>query len=346
MPLTAAGLALVLVPALRGRTLPRQAWVGYLVLALAGLAKENFVTTGPTLCLLMVLLSWPRLTRRDWAVVGSVALFACVDLVAIEIKVREYGTLYPQAHTAAAVSRFLRHLALYETVGAALPVLITLLVVLFWIARPREWKPAAVVLAGVLLLVLPQTYLVAGTSPEGRYLYPLVLSMVLLGGYVAWLARRSIHAGFLSVLLAGTLALPLIVGSASGRSVAEANVQTAADFQETVRQVEQAARGTGARTIVIEPSDPYWDFEPISSYAAYLTAAGFRVVTLPAPAPSGQESTPFFSGLARSIDQMSAHGSRDLQPMSQLRLPCVSIVWAQPARQCSVDISGFDGRPS
>ncbi|HEX3930360.1 MAG TPA: hypothetical protein VHW64_06625, partial [Nocardioides sp.] len=281
MPLTAAGVMLVLVPALRGRTRPHEAWAGYLLLALAGLAKESFVTVGPGLCLVMVVLGWSRLTRRDWAVAGGVWAAALVDLTAIELKVHRYGSLYPQVHTVGSVAGFLGHVALYETVGAALPILVGLIVVLQKSSGSRDMKPAALVLVGVLMLALPQIYLNAGAARdiEGRYLYPLVLTMVLLWGYAGWLVRRSPQARRLTVLLAVVLALPLTVGAAYGRSVAQKNAATTSQFQATISHVEHAADELHARTIVIQPSDPYWDYEPVESYAAYLKADGYTVVT-------------------------------------------------------------------
>lgn len=348
MPLTAGGLALVLIPALRGKPCPRHAWAGYLLLALAGFAKENFVTLGPSLCLLMVVLAWPHLKRRDWAVVAAVAAVSVADLAVIELKVREYGTLYPQAHTAATMGGFLGHFTVYETVSAALPIAVLIVVLLFRASRPRRVKPALVVAAALTMLVLPQIYLNAGaTDVEGRYLYPMVLAVVLLWAYAGWLAEHSAHPRQIGALLAVVLVVPLVVGSAYGRSVATQNTATTTKFQETIRQVEAAAAASHTRSVVLEPGDPYWDYEPVEAYAAYLNAAGYRVTTLPVttPLPASERSSGYFRGLEGDIDSWSASGTSDLEPLGMLGTSCVSVVWENLAHRCSVSVRGYDARP-
>lgn len=346
MPLTAAGLALVLIPALRGKTAPRNAWIGYLLLALAGFAKENFLTIGPSVCLVMVILSWPRLTRRDWTVAAGVVAAFAVDAIAILSKVHRYGTLYPQAHTASSVARFLGRFAKYETVSGGLPIVLIALLVLLVTTHSRAVRPATLVAVGVLFLVVPQTYFNAGTSPEGRYLYPLVLSVVLLWVYAGWLGAQTKNPLRAVGALTGLLLLPLAIGSTYGRSVAAENATTATSFQDTISRAEAAADAHHTRTIIIEPDDPYWEYEPVGSYAAYLKAAGYRVATLPAPVLPSEASSTYVQDMSADISRWSAQGTNDLVPLPHAGVPCVSIVWGQQARRCSTSVEGYDSRPT
>jgi hypothetical protein len=110
--------------------------------------------------------------------------------------------------------------------------------------------------------------------------------------------------------------------------------------------VEHLADQLHARTVVLQPSDPYWDDEPVSSYAAYLKADGYTVVTRPVTVAQSEQSSAYIRGLARGIDRASAYGSTDLEPLRDLQLPCVSIVWDQPAIGCSASVQGYDLRTS
>jgi hypothetical protein len=82
------------------------------------------------------------------------------------------------------------------------------------------------VAAGVVTLVAPQAYLIAGTVLEGRYLYPIVLAVVVLWGYAGWLGAHSSHPRHVTALLAVLLVLPLGVGGVYGRGVAAGGVRS------------------------------------------------------------------------------------------------------------------------
>jgi hypothetical protein len=174
----------------------------------------------------------------------------------------------------------------------------------------------------------------------------LVLAAVLLWAYAGWLARHTARAAQVAAGMALVLVLPLAIGVDYGRSVARENTTTASEFQATVRRAEAEADASHTRTIVIEPSDPYWDYEPVGSYAAYLAADGYQVATLPATVLPSERSSGYIHGLARDIDRWSAQGTTDLTPLGEASHRCVSLVWDQPPRHCVASVEGYDPRPS
>jgi hypothetical protein len=341
LPLATVGLALIAVRVTRGQARPSQLTWGYLLLLLSGLAKENFVLLAPSVALASVAVPALRrtFTRRDWAVVVGVVVLAALDLLAVSIQVARYGTIYPQRRTPEAVADKLTEIFTsadqwgFSTIGLVAAVTLLLLRVHEDGDRSSLLRTGVVVPLSVVLLVLPQAVLLAGTVSQGRYLYPAVLLVVFIwlpAFGLAAMGRPGARRMAITALMALTLVIPLQRGYENAHQLATTNAVTTRAFQAQLEFVAQRARDLGVRVLVMQPQDPERDFEPADSMATYLAKEhGLRSMVVPAD----EATTAFGVALNRELRRWSRQGSHTFEPYRE-DVACLSLTWGLQSFRC------------
>ena len=268
VPLALAGVAVVTLRAADGRPAPLEVAPGYVLLVLAALAKENFITLIPAAALVSVAMSWGRLRRADWLVLAVLAVVTLADLAVMAWKVGEYGTLYPQDRSLGAVLREGR--MMIETQIREAWIWVPMVAVgVALLARRFTWQVAAAV-GLALLLVVPQAVFLAGTVAEGRYLYPVAFLACLVWGLGFWVAARGPWPGAVTAVLVVAVAAPVGMAVEQTRDQAALTAATTERYQRQLSAVAHRAAAIGVDKVVIHPYQPS-DIERVASMATYLT---------------------------------------------------------------------------
>lgn len=337
LPLMCVGLALVVRGVGQGRG-PAKLWLGYAFLTLAALAKENFVLVSMVVVMLTALkFGIRRLSRVDWWVVGGALAVGVLDLVMMVVKIKEYGTQYPQARTRQTLESWYHYAIDNQNRSAYLYSGLLLAAVMFALTVGR-WPSVKRLLpyAGVVLLLASlQIAFYAGAPQVGRYLYPIALVPVFVWGFVGALCREAgsrpaslIATGVVSITLLLAIAQGVHVARRGSEGTAAANVA----FEAALSTIETDAVKSGAEAIVLQPSEPVTDVERVLSLARFISAqTDLKVMTLQATHPSDA----FSQKLGRMIQAWSVHGTGRLAPYVPSQ-HCLSIIFGPNQPVCAL----------
>lgn len=338
MPLLAVGAGLLIRDPTTARR-PAGQWLSYGFLLASGLAKENFLPIA------VLLVAWSgihfgvrRFRFADWAVIGLTAVIAMTTVVAIAIKVRHFGGVYPQERSLQTARAWLHFAVSNLDQSSRLTAGVFVAVMMWLIIRRRPTRRVAVGVAVVFVAVgLLQSLFYAGGPLAGRYLYPIALLTVVAWTCAAHLvsgepsSRRRIAAYGVITL---ALAMPLVDGIAAARDASRVNAAATSSFQANLSNLESQIRAIGATTVVMQPYDSTTDIEPTLSLARYLVARdGLTVMTLPAP----QAAEGYGADLNKLLTQWSRRGYESMTPYRK-PLDCVSIVFGSAKPICAATL--------
>lgn len=339
-PLMCIGLALTIRGIVRESS-PGHLWLGYAFLALAALAKENFLLVS----LVMIAASavqfgLRQLGKRDWWTVGTALAFELLNLVAVVMKSNHYGSVYPMTRTLTSLESWYHFAVDNQNKYAYLYAGVVLALVMLAASNRRVISRRNILhyAALVILLAALQIVFYTGAPQAGRYLYPIALVPVFVWGVVAVLCRglgtRRAHV-LATSFVAISLLFPLTRGIDAARSYSENSVKVTAAFERGLAKVEAAAVSSGADAIVLQPWEPLTDVERVLSLARYISArTGVKVMTLPATHPSGT----FSKQLAVMIQNWSTQGTSKLAPYAPSQR-CLSIVFGTNRPVCFMSVA-------
>lgn len=331
VPLLAAGVVVFVREIASRRSPPAVSGVAFLLLAAAGLAKENFLlVTGPLIVLgLCTPRVWKNTQLRLLALAGLLATVATG--VGILVQVRRHGDVYQVSRSPeGAVDRF-REIAttLDDVSGFLLVVGITALALLCCRSLVAVRNYGVSVVAGLAFLVLPQAWFYSGDVLAPRYYYPaafflpLVLAVSLS---MLWARRRSIPVA---------LALGVVVAIAGShvwdqmkavRNDAVAKSMFVADFGASI--AEATALGRKEKTIVISTEDPVRYYEAIFSTNIFLRTrlgAGHPPILLRLPDNIPPATSPIAQELTDRLKHLSQQGGDGFVPYSPTS-DCLTVV--------------------
>jgi hypothetical protein len=332
MPLLCVGAALIIRGLASGHP-PRRLWAGYLLLVLAGLAKENFVLASLAVtCWSVWHVGARRLTRADWLTVGTALLAGLLDVLMAALKLSRYGTVYPQQRTAATV-RGWGGFAYHALDGSALVTVGAVCAVVLFLVAGRNrlsWSRALQSTVATVAIVAMQVVFYAGGPTEGRYLYPSALAAVVVWSLVAVLAASVRRPGVQRLLLVPLVALllvPIARGIHTSRESAAVAARVTQAYQAKLESIERRAAESGVQVVVVQPGEPT-ELERVLAVARYLTVrTDLQVMTLQATGPS----VPAYAGLARQLGTWSTYGFDALSPYSRPD-QCLSIMFGAKDR--------------
>ena len=338
-PLMCIGLALTIRGILRERS-PAHLWVGYAFLALAALAKENFLLVSVVMVAASALhFGLRKLGERDWWTVGTALALGLLNLVAVAVKSTRYGSVYPLTRSLDSLESSYHFAVDNQNRYAYLYASVVLALVMLAASYRRDISRRGLLryTALVILLAALQIAFYTGAPQAGRYLYPIALVPVFVWGVVAVLCKglvtgrvRALATSFVAI----TLLFPLARGIEAARSNSEQSVKATAAFETSLAKVEAAAVNSRADAIVLQPWEPSTDVERVLSLARYIsTQTGVKVMTLPATHPSGEESRQ----LAVIIQNWSTQGTARLDPYVPSQR-CLSIVFGANRPVCSMSV--------
>jgi hypothetical protein len=338
-PLMCVGLALTIRGVVK-ESRPAHLWLGYAFLALAALAKENFLLVSLVIIAASALqFGLRQMGKRDWWTVGTALALELLNLVAVAMKANHYGSVYPTTHTLESLASSYHFAVDNQNTYAFLYAGVVLALVMLAASSRRDISHRNLLryTALVILLAALQIVFYTGAPQAGRYLYPIALVPVFVWGVVAVLCRglgsrwAYVLATFSVVI---TLLFPLARGIDAARSNAESSVEVNAAFETALAKVEAAAASSHADAVVLQPWEPLTDVERVLSLARYIsTRTGLKVMTLPATHPSDA----FSKQLAVMIQDWSTQGTARLNPYVPSKR-CLSIVFGGNHPVCSTSL--------
>lgn len=327
-PLVALALAWLGYSAARNRLRPAQLVPTHALLALAALAKENFLLLLiAALPLTMVVAGLRRMKRSDYAVVAGTAAFIVINAIAIVLQLSDHGSIYPTVRSTGSLISETRYTVatLNHYTFALLAVVISAALSLR--SRAVSKRGLGLFLVATAAVGLPQLLFYAGYPQEARYLYPRAFIAAACWVFLFWMLTRALpaHSRTASLTFVVVLLIPLALGTQAARTKSEAVRLETNEFQRSIEEVAGAARGADTETIILQPWDAQNDFETIYALATYLaTDYDLTVMTLPPEQARG----PYGETLGEALIASSRHGGRFLTAYAPVR-PCVAVQLGQ-----------------
>jgi hypothetical protein len=310
----------------------RMALAATSALVAAALAKEAFL---PFAAAALISL-WPMLRRgasvRSWFAAGLLTLLFTADAAMLFRQLVRYGDQYAQVRTPATAASWAGFMLANALVFQALGV--ALLATLIAIHRNVNFRrPVFLVIIGLA----SQIAFYAGADHVGRYLLPGTAAFMAC--WIVALGRSSGVSRVVRVAAACTLSLSLALGAIASYRTAQANSESTQQFQAWLGGLEAQLRGSEApTTVIVEPADPYLDYERILSLAEYLRSdMSVVVMTTTATGSAGDQRS---QRIAAAIARMSTQGTADglIEPLSR-RSRCLSVLLGEVRPLCSSTVS-------
>lgn len=334
-PLAVGGFALLVHLMLNGRS-PAGLWPGYLLLALSGYTKENFVVLVAFAVPITALrYGIRRLSRADYVVMAGALLVALINVVAILVVVHEYGAVYPQSRTWVTFRDWTTYALtqgnIYEYFTLSVVVSLVLLAAY---STTRRRLTIAVSLVGIeLLIALPQLGFYAGNPEVPRYLYPLVLVPTVAWGISLWRAASLPVASsrrLTTAVLLLTLAWPMHRALGLSHLGAEQTATNTQIFQTNLHTMIQSAIRSGDDTLVLQPVNALTDAERTLSVARFvINTSPLHVMVLP-PSAAG---TGFAEQVTALITGWSTKGFDGIEPYKK-PAHCLSVLYGATQPVC------------
>ena len=201
------------------------------------------------------------------------------------------------------------------------------------------------VMVTVALIAGGQLGFYSGAPFTGRYLYPIAFAPALAWGVIARITEHlstTANAGvlkrFAPWLVPLLLVLPIVKGYSNARAQIEFSDRRDRAFQLGLATIVSAAEASHAKSIVIQPQEPWLDMERTLAMARYLnTETGLPIMTLPATRPG----TGIQQHLAEVMESWSTNGTSRIAPYVRSE-DCLSVVFGENTPVCPDSVPPAD----